>query len=277
MAKTKLPKTEKEPFKWETWTNLGIQIVLVLITVFSFCETQKSTKSAQVSTKAAQDALALQQKQYEDAKTQESQRSLEDFEKRKKDIELIEQQILALKDQAEAIKEGVKNTEILQRPLLDVANLGFHFIADNELMFYYQIKNDGIKPASLDSAILYTFEVDFTKGKKVADYSNDILANDKYSQINQPMIIDGNKHSTITEEFVLSINSFYCYFILYYTDSFSKKKYDSHPNPIFFKWVKQAKKDHYIMNKDNDKYYTLVSCSKEEKRQIMTAVKKMRK
>ncbi len=270
MAKTKLQKTEKEPFKWETWTNLSIQIILVLITIFSFRETQKSTKTAQ-------DALDLQRIQAIESQKKDSLNSIQDSIRNEKFIASSEQQIEALKQQALALERGVKNTEILQRPLLDIVNFGFHFSTDSNLIFYYQIKNDGIKPAILDTVILYTFEANFSNSNKKIDYPNIILANDKHSQVNQPIIISGKKYSTVNEDFILSINSFYCYFVLYYTDPYSKKRYDSHQSPIFYKWIKKPKNDHYIMKKDNEKYYVFELCSKEEEQKIMAALKKREK
>ena len=163
MKGSKKSSNDQELIKWDQWTNLAIQIALVLITVFSFCETQKSTKSAQASTKVAQDALALQQKQYEDSKEQEKSKSIEDAEIRKSDVEMTNQQIEALKEQVKAIKTGVKNTEVTQSPQLDIVNFGFHFVENNKLVWYYEVKNYGVRPAKLKKITMEIFDKNYKK------------------------------------------------------------------------------------------------------------------
>ncbi|MBP6809889.1 MAG: hypothetical protein KA138_00100 [Saprospiraceae bacterium] len=264
--KTTISKSEKEPFKWETWTNLGIQIILVLITVFSFYETQKSTK-------AAQESVALQRQQYEDAQKQESQKSLEDSEKRKKDIELIEQQIAALKEQASAIKEGTKNTEISQRPFVDIVQFGYHSADDNnQYVLKYKISNNGIRPLVLKKVKLYVLGEQFNFIKLIQTTHNHRLVRD--------MVVDqrlqsskGNEMvSLVSKEEILAYSNVYYFFMIYYYDPFLKKYFNTNNTPITFKWVNRQETDLFLSINGNVKYLGFESCSDIEESKIVKTI-----
>ncbi len=153
MAKAKLSKNGEEPWSISDKINsilAGLTLIALVITGISTC--------------ISKNGLDLQQRQYIDFQKKDSLSAISDSIKNEKYMELTQQQIDALKEQVVALNRGVRNTEVSQRPFLNIARLGFQIANKNEpdsVILLYKVNNYGYRPSMLKTTKVFIINKDF--------------------------------------------------------------------------------------------------------------------
>ncbi len=269
---------------WQHWISKAIQVIPILVAFYALIQTSGSIEESKRSADAAQDALTLSQKQYYESKERDSIQGIQDSIKTVRSIVLTEKQILALKEQAAALEKGIKNTEISQKPYLDILNLGFHF-ADKEfkkeynysdsLVLGYKVINYGVRPAILKEVILYEFDKNYNPVLSEITKLNTLISSTKV--FHQTLLVPHDKggRRKIGLQEITMLNDIYLCFVFKYKDEFTGKEIDTKNAPIIYKWVNREQNANWFVNiEGSDVFLSFDICSDKEELAIKEALKK---
>lgn len=237
-------------------------ILIALYALFQTCHNNniasENREDSKRSADIAQRALELQKQQFEDYLEERKGNRLEDEIKRKVDTALVNNQILALKEQANALKKGVRNTEISQRPYLGVKDFGFHIPNlkyPDSVDLEYSLSNFGVRPALLFRANVVLIDNQFRIISYHPTYGNKSIITDGGFAQRFSIRFNGHRECTICDiKDILKAGDIYFYFMFEYYDPFYSENRIVQSQSLIFKWKKNTR-DNLTLSGSNDYIY----------------------
>jgi len=257
--KTTISKTEKEPWS----VSDKINSVLAFLTLIAVIGTIWSTS-------IANDALALQRAQTVKSEKQDSLDGIQDSSRNARFMELTQRQIDALQEQVVALNRGVRNTEVSQRPVLDISTFGIYYNEKQvEMEGKYVVMNFGVNPAILNTVYIYTFDSKFNLVGKDTSWANTKLIGNKVFQANLALpLLYGEPMDRANFNLV---KQFFVCFILKFTNEVSKIPVTS--NPLMYRWLQKDKYQTLKSDEQNVLFFNL--CSYNEQHILQDKLKRI--